>query len=214
MRLKIEWRDSNLRWRLLYDRDSIHCRHPVDLSRTLQHLTQAGMLDSTGGRGAIYHLPGEPIPTPDDIFGAAPAISAPSSPNLTRSSLNLTSSSPKLADRRNVDGCLLSGQLPLPIIDDLATLSMPLRQRLEALAVEPRSKGKIGREKMIEVVLGLCSQHFITLRCLAELVKRQPNTLRDQYLTRLVQERKLSLAFPKTPTHERQAYCASSALSE
>ena len=67
---------------------------------------------------------------------------------------------------------------------------------------------------MIEVVLALCAEHFITLRCLAELVKRKPATLRNQYLTGLVQERKLSLAFPKTPTHERQAYCASSALSE
>lgn len=47
-----------------------------------------------------------------------------------------------------------------------------------------------------------------------ELVNRKPDTLRDQYLSGLVQERKLSLAFPKTPTHERQAYCASSALSQ
>jgi hypothetical protein len=155
----------------------------------------------------VYHLPGEAIPTPEDIFGAAPAISAPSSPNLA-------GSSPNLSDHRNAEGCLLSDQLSLPIIDDLAGLSVPLRQRLEALAAEPRSKGKVSREKMIAVVLALCAKHFITLRCLADLVNRKPDTLRDQYLTGLVQERKLSLAFPKTPTHERQAYCTSSALSE
>ena len=188
--------------------------HPVDLSRVLQHLTQAGMLESTGGRGAVYHLPGEAIPTPEDIFGAATAISAPSSSNLAGSSSNLAGSSSNLTDRRNAEGCLLSDQLSLPIIDDLAGLSVPLRQRLEALAAEARSKGKISREKMIEVVLALCAEHFITLRCLAELVNRKPATLRNQYLTGLVQERELSLAFPKTPTHERQAYCASSALSE
>lgn len=147
-----------------------------------------------------YHLPGEAIPTPEDIFWATPAISAPSSPNL--------------ADRRNADGCLLSDHLLLPIIDDLTGLSVPLRQRLEVLAAEPRSKGKIRKEKMVGVVLALCAEHFITLRCLADLVNRKPDTLRDQYLTRLVQERRLSLAFPKTPTHERQAYCTSSALSE
>jgi len=166
-----------------------------------------GMLDSTGGWWAIYHLPGEAIPTPEDIFGTATAISASSSPNLA-------SSSPNLTDQRNSEGCLLSDQLSLPIIDDLARLSVPLRQRLDALAAEPRSKGKISREKMIGVVLALCADHFITLRCLAELVNRKPNTLRDQYLTGLVQERKLSLAFPIMPTHERQAYCASLALSE
>src|SRR3989338_7366842 len=33
---------------------SVTSEHPVDLSRTLQHLTQAGMLESTGGRGAVY----------------------------------------------------------------------------------------------------------------------------------------------------------------
>ncbi len=186
---------------------SVTTEHPVDLSRTLQHLTQGGMLESKGGRGAVYHLPGQAIPTPDDIFGSAPTISAPSSPNLEGSSPNLT-------DRRNADGCLLSDQLSLPIIDDLAVLAAPLRQQLEALAAEPRSKGKISRDKMIDVVLALCAQHFITLRCLAELVNRKPDTLRDQYLSGLVQERKLSLAFPKTPTHERQAYCTSSALSQ
>ena len=170
--------------------------HPVDLSRVLQHLTQAGMLESTRGRGAVYHLPGEAIPTPEDIFGTAPTISAPSSPNLA-------GSSPNLADQRDPEGCLLSDQLLLPIIDDLARLSAPTRHRLEGLAAEPRSKGKVSREKMIEVVLALCAEHFITLRCLAELVNRKPDTLRDQYLTVLVQERKLSLAFPKTPTHER-----------
>ena len=35
--------------------------------------------------------------------------------------------------------------------------------------------------------------------------------LRDQYLTKLVRERKLTLAFPKTPTHEQQAYAAAEA---
>lgn len=193
---------------------SVTIEHPVDLSRTLQHLTQDGMLESTGGRGAVYHLPGQAIPTPDDIFGSAPAILVPSSPNLDGSSPNLDSSSPNLGDRRNAEGCLLSDQLSLPIIDDLARLSTSLRQRLEALATEPKIKRKIRKEKMVEVVLALCAEHFITLRCLAELVNRKPDTLREQYLSGLVQERKLSLAFPKTPTHERQAYCASSALSQ
>lgn len=149
---------------------------------------------------------GKPM-TAYSCFETAPAISAPSSPDLA-------GSSPDLADRRNAEACLLSDWLSLPITDDLARLSAPTRQRLEALAAEPRAKRKISREKLIGVVLALCAEHFITLRCLAELVNRQPNALRDHYLTGLIQERKLSLAFPKMPTHERQAYCTSSALSE
>lgn len=178
---------------------AVTTEHPVDLSKTLQHLTHAGMLESTGGRGAVYHLPGEAIPTPDDVFGPPARISAPSSPNLS-------ASSPNLPEKRDANGCLISSQLDLPVIDDLSALTPPFRSSLEAVATAPRSKGKVDREVLIEVVLRLCKGRFVMLRCLAELVQRRPETLRDQYLTKLVRERKLTLAFPKTPTHERQAY--------
>ena len=185
---------------------AVTTEHSFDLSRTLQHLTQTGMLESTGGRGAVYHLPGEAIPTPEDVFGPTPRISVPSSPNLTGRSPNLT-------ENRDSDGCLVADQLPLPIIDDLSVLSLPLRLRLETIAREPRSKGKVDREVLIAVILQLCAKQFVTLRCLATLVNRKPDTLRDQYLTKLVRERKLALAFPTTPTHERQAYCAAEGVA-
>ena len=220
---------------------AVTTEHPVDLSKTLQHLTQAGMLESTGGRGAVYHLPGEAIPTPDDVFGSPARISvgsspnfdvspikvsasspnlvssspdlAPSLPNLARSLPNLGSISPNLEEKRDADGCLMADLLALPIVDDLSFISSSLRTRLEQMAAEPRAKRKMGREPLRAVILQLCAQHFVTLRCLATLVNRKPGTLRDQYLNQLVRERKLTLAFPTTPTHERQAYCTSSTLS-
>ena len=140
------------------------------------------MLESTGGRGAIYHLPGEAIPTPDDVFGAAPRISVLSSPNLG-------SSSPNLAENRDPDGCLISKQLSLPVVDDLEPLSQALRSRLVGIASEPRSKGKVDRQVLIAALLQLCEGRFVTLRCLAELVNRKPDTLRDQYLKILVRQR-------------------------
>jgi hypothetical protein len=180
--------------------------NPFDLSKTLQHLTQAGFLESTGGRGAVYHLPGEPIPTPDDVFGPATRFSVPSSPNLAASSPSLAASSPNLAENCNPDGCLISEQLSLPVVDDLEPLSQALRSRLEGMAAEPRAKGKVDRQVLIDVVLQLCEGRFVTLRSLAELVHRRPDTLRDQYLKMLVRQRQLNLAFPTTPNHERQAY--------
>lgn len=72
--------------------------------------------------------------------------------------------------------------------------------------MEPRMKGKVEREVLISVVMRICTGRFVTLSCLAELVRRKPETLREQYLTRLLRQRKLALAFPTTPTHERQAY--------
>jgi predicted HTH transcriptional regulator len=187
---------------------AITTEHPFDLSKILQHLTQAGMLQSTGGRGAIYHIPGQEIPTPDDVFGSTTRFNAPSSPNLSSSSPNLAASSPNLAENRDPDGCLITDQLALPVVDDLTSLSPAFRTLMETWAAEPRSKGKVDRQVLIDVILKLCDERFITLHCLAGLVKRKPDTLRDQYLKILVRERRLRLAFPKTPTHERQAYSA------
>ena len=95
----------------------------MDLSKTLQHLTQAGMLESTRGRGAVYHLPGEAIPTPEDVFGPPARISVPSFPDLA-------GSPPNLAVRRDADGCLLSEQLALPVVDTLSALSQRVRKTL------------------------------------------------------------------------------------
>lgn len=185
---------------------AVTTEHPVDLSKTLQHLTQEHMLESTGGRGAIYHLPGEAIPKPEDVFGPAPGLSVVSSPDLDPSSPDLGASSPDSGEKRDADGCLVAEQLPLPVIDDLGALSWVLRGRLETIAAEPRAKRKVDREVLVGVVLQLCANHFVTLRCLAAIVSRKPETLRDEYLTKLVRERKLTLAFPTSPTHERQAY--------
>jgi hypothetical protein len=193
---------------------SVTTKHPFELSKTLQHLPQAGLLESTGGRGAVYHLPGEPIPAPDDVFGPATRFSVPSSPNLAASSPNLAASSRNLAENRAPDGCLISEQLSLPVVDDLEPLSQAMRARLEGMAAEPRAKGQVDRQVLIDVVLQLCEGRFVTLRSLAKVVHRKPDTLRDQCLKMLVRQRQLNLAFPKTPNHERQAYTSVSRVSE
>lgn len=200
---------------------AITAEHPVDLSKTLQHLTQAGLLESTGGRGAVYHLSGEIIPKPEDIFGPAGLNSGSSSLNLDSSSPNLQACTPVLLqgkrsgspENRDVDGCLLADSLEFPVVDDLGCLSPSFRKSLEGLAAEPRAKGKVDRKVLVDVILGLCSRRFVTLQCLAVLVSRKPETLRDQYLSRMVRERQLVLAFPTTPTHERQAYSSSGTRS-
>lgn len=194
--------------------------HPFDATRLLQNLVRDGFLEAHNpGRGAVYCLPGAALPKPEEVFGAGPerpVAGSPnlgdSSPNLAPSSPNLTVSPPNLAGMRNADGCLLADQLSLPVIDDLGRLSPQLRASLEAMASEPRAKGKVDRDVLIGVIVALCEGRFVTLRCLAELVNRKPDTLREQYLSKLVRDRKLSLAFPTTPTHERQAYCTTSSL--
>lgn len=195
--------------------------HPFDATRLLQNLVRDGFLEMHNpGRGAVYCLPGAAIPKPEEVFGAGPEQLASSSLNSEGSSQNLAASSPNLTPpldfggTRDADGCLLADQLKLPVVDDLARLSPGLRSRFEATASEPRHKGKVDRAVLIDVILAICEGRFVTLRCLAELVDRKPETLREQYLSKLVRDRKLSLAFPTTPTHERQAYCTTSSFPQ
>jgi predicted HTH transcriptional regulator len=190
--------------------------HSVDLSKVLQHLTALGMLESTGGRGAIYHIQGEAMPMPEDVFGpplpqetSSPLLDN-SSPYLINSYPYLTNSSPHSVELRNDDGCLTSESLSLPVVDNLNCLSSEFRASLERVAAEPRCKKSLKRDRMIGVLLTLCHGRFITLRCLSELVDRKPKALRENYLSGLVKERKLMLAFPTAPTHERQAYSTAS----
>lgn len=203
---------------------TISSTHPVELTRMLQHLIQQGMLNSSGrsGRGAVYFLPGQDLPTPDDVFGpafipaaasssvlgASSSVLGVSSSVLDASSLVLHDNSSVSDQERDEHGYLRSDQLPLPVINDLTALSSELRQRLEKLAAVPREKKKMGREAFEEVVLAVCEGHYLTLQALAELLNRQPASLRNSYLSPMVRDKALTLAFPTTPTHERQAYCS------
>jgi len=221
---------------------SMMSEHPVDLTKILHHLTTLNMLESTGGRGAIYYLKGESIPKPEDVFcqssenpinssrhldeslpnlnaslpnldDSLPNLNA-SLPNLDDSLPNLNKSSRHLEEQRNKDGCLVSEHLSLPVIDDLALLSNELRNHLEALATEPRNKKKLNREALIRVILDVCQGQYVTIQSLANLINRHPKTLRDQYLKKLVREQKLQMAFPTTPTHERQAYSTALVITQ
>lgn len=200
---------------------TVSSAHPVELTRTLQHLTQLGFLDSMGsGRGAVYFLPGQHLPTPDDVFGPpsqalgpSSSVLAGSSSVLTASSSVLTGSSSTFDQQRDEDGYLVTDQLPLPVISDLSALSPSLRARLEEMAAEPRQKKKLDRQTLEAAVLAVCEGHYLTLNALAELLSRKPSSLRNEYLTPMVRQKTLSLAFPTTPTHERQAYCATSSLA-
>lgn len=205
---------------------AVTTEHPVDLSKILQNLVMEKYLSSTGGRGAIYHLHGIAPPTPEEVFGPSPQLSAPSSVGLAPSSVDLApssvglapssvglaSSSVDLALSRDDTGCLVSDALVLPIIDDLDRLTPAFRTELEKLAALPRQKRRIGPKEMNQTLLALCAHHYVTLRCLAALVSRNPDNLRSSYLGALVREKKLQLAFPTTPNHERQAYCAATAF--
>ncbi|MDY0273851.1 MAG: hypothetical protein RBR42_00235 [Desulfomicrobium sp.] len=203
--------------------------HPMELTRILQHLTQVGMLESKGsGRGAVYFLPGQDLPTPEDVFGPTFVITqvssvglgassvglGASSVGLGASSVGLGASSVGLMPQRDEQGRIISEHLDLPIINSLAVLSTELRQQLKSLASQPRTKKKLPRQQMVRTLLALCKDNYLTLQVLAELVDRNPDFLRTSYLVPLLRNKKITMAFPTTPTHEKQAYCLSQSLRE
>ena len=49
------------------------------------------------------------------------------------------------------------------------------------------------------VVLQLCEGQFVTLHSLAELVHKKPDTLRDQYLKKLVRQRQAYTSVSRVP---------------
>ena len=194
--------------------------HPTDLSRVLHRLVQEeGLLTRAGsGRGAVYHLSGLELPQPGDVFGegvnspllaaSSPPLTA-SSPPLTASSPPLTASSPLPIAARDRQGRLRSEHLRFPVVDQLTLLAPDARLGLEKVAHEPRRKKKVSREVMQAVILALCDGQYVTLGALADLVKRKPKPLRARYLSPMVKQRSLALAFPTAPSDPRQAYLSS-----
>ena len=184
-------------------------QHPVDASRLLQNLVRDEFLEAhNSGRGAVYSLPGSALPKPEEVFGASSAHLDLSSAHLPLSSAHL----PLLLtarERRDPDGCLLSEQLDAPVIDVLDRLTAEFRAALESIAADPRARGRIPADEMRRAILSVCTGHYVALNSLAELMNRDPDALRQQYLRPLTKQGKLRLAFPTVPTHAKQAYRAS-----
>ena len=74
------------------------------------------------------------------------------------------------------------------------------------LAMPVRQVGKVSREVMRTTLLDLCRGRFLSLQELATLLSRNPEGLRDRFLTPLVNERKLLRRYPHSPNHDQQAY--------
>ena len=186
--------------------------HSFDATRLLQTMVREGFLESHNpGRGAVYCLPGAALPKPEEVFGDGLTHLEGSSAHLAGSSAHLVGpdgvrDATAPSEQRDKVGRLLTPQLDAPVIEKLTALEKAFRDRLEAIADEPRSKGKVSVELMRTVLVQLCEGHYVTGASLAELVGREPNALRQQHLKPLVKDGKLQLAFPTAPTHHLQAY--------
>lgn len=196
--------------------------HSHDLSLLLARLVKQGQLASDGrSRGMVYFLPGEVLPTPEQVFmgqallGVGNVGSSSEYSEVTSEYSAAASGHSALGDsRRDLQGRLLTPHLDAPVVDDLSLLDQGFLKTLTQVAEEPRQKERLGSERMEQVVTALCRDHFVTLSALAELVNRHPDGLRQQYLSKMVRDGRMVLAFPTKPTHERQAYRAADGTTQ
>lgn len=203
--------------------------HSHDLSLLLARLVKQGLLASDGrSRGTVYYLPGEALPTPEQVFmgpifpsvqvrgiGGSSEYSEGSS---EYSGVSSEYSEPYQehhdpdAGPRDHTGRLISPLLDAPVVDNLGALTLHLRQSLEQLAKEARD-GRVDRDEMKKIICSVCRGQYVTRATLAKLLNRSPDGLRQQHISPMVKAGLLRLAFPSQPTHEQQAYRTSDASS-
>jgi predicted HTH transcriptional regulator len=192
-------------------------KHSHDITMALSGLVRNNFLAQSGhGRGSIYTLEGQGLPTPDEIFGKpilinhVIGVSHLSSENFSDDSENFSEYLENA--KRDEFGRLITEQLNAPVIDKLDVLKPSFKVDLEEIASEPRSKKRVRPGVMNEILIQLCTGHYVTRNCLAELVARDPDALRQQYIKQLLDSQSLSQAFPQSPTDRRQAYIATGSI--
>lgn len=197
--------------------------HPHDLTMTLQRLVRDGLLMSAGrSRGTIYHLPGENLPTPEQVFGSSTQTTIPtetdsggllqSSGGLPQSSGGLPQSSGGLERTQGPYGRNVP-ELDRPLVDTLDGLDAEYGRELMIAALDVAEHGKCSRETLEEAVLDLCATSYMTLSVLARLLNRSEEYLRKEVLNRLVADKRLRRAFPTKPNDPRQAYTSTNETS-
>lgn len=164
---------------------SLTVEHPKDITAELTRLVRDGFLEKHGEtRASEYLIPGtkaiEFTQASDAGIQAVSAISRqPSIPDLTSSIPDLTPSIPDLKE-------LLHSAL-----HDMGLESMP---------------GRMEEGKLKQLILVLCSGRWLSAKELGDTLERDSKSLKEQYLSRLIQDRVLEYRYPETEKHPAQAY--------
>jgi predicted HTH transcriptional regulator len=194
--------------------------HATDLTRMLQNLVHNGFLSKSGqGRGTKYHLPGVNLPDPDVAFAGSPSLPGsnsgtfgikpsefspkPSELDFQPSDLANDNSDANVVKTRK--GLVIDG-LAHPIIHDLSEIDTEIVGELEHIAGDLGGAGKVPQDRMRDVIQRLCANRYLTLKVLAQLLKREENYLRQSHLSPMAEAGTLGRAFPQKPNDPRQAY--------
>lgn len=185
------------------DLKSVIPLHPADITKKLQSLVKNGFLVSTGGRWAVYRLKDN---TPNT------GLNEPSTGlNESNTGISLAGNESSLIDNNpsstgNEPSLAGNGESAPQVITDLSILPTELQQKFIEITKPAKDKKRLKPELMQTLIIELCSNHYLTSKILAQLLDRNQQFLRADYLLPMVKNGKLMLAYPNQPTHENQAY--------
>ncbi len=79
-------------------------------------------------------------------------------------------------------------------------------KELVKIATPVRDKGRAPKSLVRQIILKICVEDYVQLRTLADLLKRDVNSIRNHYVNPMVVEGLLELRYPFQPNHPSQAY--------
>lgn len=168
--------------------------HPTDITRMLQGLCDRGFLISDNRRRwTTYALPSEGT----THGGASGSPRLPSSSTRLPENRGGSEGTPIL---REEDDSQPPGKAPDSDVRDDATL--------RAVARPVASRGKAPPAEVEAVILALCQGRYLTAEQIGALLNRNPERVRDVYLSKLVKEGRLRMRFPEAVNSPNQAYAA------
>lgn len=92
------------------------------------------------------------------------------------------------------------------IIKEVADLSNAMLLNLQSIVAFARAKGRFTPEQSKSIVLQICQKQFMSSSILKHFLNPEVDTIRRNYLSPLLKEGLLELAYPKTLQHPSQAY--------
>ena len=157
----------------------ICAEHPADLTKLLHKLVATGFLRQDGQRRTSYLLSGSPEQRALGLLHSG------------------VSSSHK-GDSLHSEPEDLSHKL-----DDLPD---GLLRKLHAIALPASESPRLPVDETREILVRLCEGRYFTAADLAQLTKRNTNSLRNRFLKPMVDEGLLEWKYPEEPNRPDQAY--------
>ena len=174
---------------------SVTAEHAVDLTKVLRGLVDDGFLSRTGaGPGTRYALPDAESPVAQELLFAFDTDSIESE-SLADSTHSEVSSTHSEVSSTHSEVSSTHSEFSDEIWKNLLERGKEVRERRRP------------RQEVIETIMTLCKNRYLTLHEIATLIGRSVRTLRSSsYIGKLVKKGFLIPKYPDNPNHPSQAY--------